>query len=394
MEYKKCNQSKRDDYFEISYNFAVKNIKNKNNVKKRDIINRIRRLRKISMDKSIPPPFPNGWYAIEESKNVAVGQAISVSCLGEQFVVFRSTTNMQIFVLDAYCPHMGANLGIGGVVIGEKIQCPFHHWSFNGTNGECSNIPYSSCKPKSIKIKKWVAKECNDYIFVWYSKEDCENLQWDLPIIDEIESKRFVYHGRNEFLVNCHIQDIPENGADLAHFSAIHGDSLIAGNQPQFKWSACLGHHNWNAIWLPETETKHLSKIFLQHSMRLFGKIDICSMDVSGNQIGPAFVVLHINTAFGSIIITQVVTPIEPLTQKVVHRFYGSRLSAPFMKFLIFAESVMFERDMNIWNHKTFVNSPCLVKEDRLIKSYRNWFGQFYSSNSKTFKEAYESSEW
>lgn len=76
---------------------------------KKSAVNRARKLRKIGT--KIPPPYPNGWFAIVESKEVKPGTAKNVDCLGENFVVFRSQTNNEVFVLDAYCPHMGANLG-------------------------------------------------------------------------------------------------------------------------------------------------------------------------------------------------------------------------------------------------------------------------------------------
>lgn len=63
--------------------------------------------------------------------------------MGENFVIFRSAVTKQVYVLDAYCPHMGANLGIGGVVNGECIKCPFHHWNFDGKDGSLVDIPYS-----------------------------------------------------------------------------------------------------------------------------------------------------------------------------------------------------------------------------------------------------------
>lgn len=47
-----------------------------------------------------------------------------------------------------------------------------------------------------------------------------------------------------------------------------------------------------------------------------------------------------------------------------------------------------------VWNHKQFADKPLLMKEDRLIKSYRNWYGQFYSDNSTSFTMAKESLEW
>lgn len=61
---------------------------------------------------------------------------------GQELVVFRDTKGLA-HVLDAYCPHMGANLGVGGRVVGDCIECPFHGWKFRGHDGKCMEIPYS-----------------------------------------------------------------------------------------------------------------------------------------------------------------------------------------------------------------------------------------------------------
>ena len=47
------------------------------------------------------------------------------------------------YVLDAYCPHLGANIAIGGHVIGDCLECPFHGWQFRGADGKVTKIPYS-----------------------------------------------------------------------------------------------------------------------------------------------------------------------------------------------------------------------------------------------------------
>lgn len=110
-----------------------------------------------------------------ESINVRCGQAISVDVLGlfilfsfyrslhrqknqqnldrmfvfnfnfsgQNFVVFR-TESGEVHIFDAYCPHLGANLGVGGIVKDDCIECPFHQWSFRASDGECTNIPYST----------------------------------------------------------------------------------------------------------------------------------------------------------------------------------------------------------------------------------------------------------
>lgn len=78
-----------------------------------------------------------------------MSEAIFIKCLGEQLVIYR-TQNNKVFIVDAYCPHLGANLGIGGRVDGDCIVCPFHQWSFRGSDGKCTKIPYST----SGKLRK------------------------------------------------------------------------------------------------------------------------------------------------------------------------------------------------------------------------------------------------
>lgn len=108
---------------------------------------------KRTVSKKIPPPFPNGWFAIAESSEIKPGTAKSINCLGENFVLFRSTESFEIFILDAFCPHMGANLGVGGIVKGDCIECPFHQWKFRGEDGSCDEIPYSQSLKESKLVK-------------------------------------------------------------------------------------------------------------------------------------------------------------------------------------------------------------------------------------------------
>ena len=111
-------------------------------------------------------------------------------------------------------------------------------------------------------------------------------------------------------------------------------------------------------------------------------------------QIGPGYVVLNLKSFFGSLVVLQTVTPIEPLKQKLSHYFYASRLFGFFMKFFIFGETVQVARDAMIWDNKTFVRNPILPKEEKQIKLYRNWFSQFYSQNSKSFQDAHNDLSW
>ncbi|KAH8263892.1 hypothetical protein KR044_005126, partial [Drosophila immigrans] len=379
-----------DIFTDCQVSNSKKNIKSKN---KQIAINRLRNYRSAGT-KDLPPPYPNGWYGVLESSNLSVEKPVYISCLGQHFVIYRTKT-FNVFVLDAYCPHLGANMGLGGRVVGDNIECPFHKWSFRGIDGRCTNIPYSSCVPSPIKVKKWISAEVNDHIFIWYNVEELEQ-PWTIPISDEVQTKKMVYHGRNEFYVNCHIQEIPENGADLAHFAAIHKRSLMSGGfDLKENLLTNFAYHDWKARYVRiATEVKHIAEVNLSHSIVLFNKVKCFQINVIGKQLGPSYVHLFLHSPmFGNFQIFQTITPLEPLLQKVTHRFYASRLMAPIMKILICGESIMFERDMNIWNHKIYRSNPQLVVEDSTLKKFRKWYSYFYSANSNTFHNS-ENLHW
>ena len=92
--------------------------------------------------KTFPPQYPNGWFKLCNADKLDNGKIVSISALGKEFVVFKGI-NGQVGVLDAYCKHLGANLGQGGCVIDNCIKCPFHGWEFD-QSGKCLKIPYTN----------------------------------------------------------------------------------------------------------------------------------------------------------------------------------------------------------------------------------------------------------
>ena len=90
----------------------------------------------------LPPVYPNGWFVMLYSDQLKSGGVQEVSALGLNLVAWRGESG-KAYVADAYCPHLGAHLGVGGKVAGECITCPFHGWQFQGETGCLAKIPYS-----------------------------------------------------------------------------------------------------------------------------------------------------------------------------------------------------------------------------------------------------------
>src|SRR5437016_3033612 len=81
--------------------------------------------------------YPASWYPFCAERSLRRGP-LTRALLGREMVGF-CTASGTITVLDARCAHMSADLGRGRVV-GEALQCPFHHWEY-ATDGRCQRIP-------------------------------------------------------------------------------------------------------------------------------------------------------------------------------------------------------------------------------------------------------------
>jgi phenylpropionate dioxygenase-like ring-hydroxylating dioxygenase large terminal subunit len=81
--------------------------------------------------------FINFWYAAEWSAKVGA-EPLRLRMLGQSFVLFRDAAGV-VHCLASVCPHRGGSLA-GGRLRGDRIECPYHGWQFDGT-GRCLKIP-------------------------------------------------------------------------------------------------------------------------------------------------------------------------------------------------------------------------------------------------------------
>ncbi|XP_018422763.1 PREDICTED: cholesterol 7-desaturase-like [Nanorana parkeri] len=350
-------------------------------------------VRKRRKKGDLPPVYPNGWYLLLDSHLLEPGTVQNLTACGEQVAVYR-TMDGNVYVLDAYCPHLGANLAVGGRVVGDCLECPFHGWQFHGKDGKCVSIPYAEKVPEFAKITKWPSCEINGMVFMWYH---CDHIEptWTIPEQEEITSKKWVYRGRTEHYVNAHIEEIPENAADVAHLAFLHEPNILSGGDLRYTKSRLweFARHSWKVQWEAEpAPNNHCSKMTLSHGLLVFGiHFSVLDLNVVARQVGPGVVMLTFKHSFlGQGMILHCVTPVEPLLQKVSHSIYYQKNVPAFIpRFIMMAECTQFERDVMVWNNKKYLSKPLLVKEDAAIAKHRRWYSQFYSENSPrlTFQE-------
>jgi cholesterol 7-dehydrogenase len=144
-----------------------------------------------------------GWFWLIDSYNLARGDVKFIQHCGRDVVLFRGH-NGKPYVLEAYCAHMGGNLGVGGTVRDNTcIECPFHGWIYDGetgagifsdgdnkiarkvdtfkyidierceSNGEKSpDYLQKIAENQEIKLKRYECREMNGSIFAWYHADE------------------------------------------------------------------------------------------------------------------------------------------------------------------------------------------------------------------------------
>jgi cholesterol 7-desaturase len=73
------------------------------------------------------------------------------------------------------------------------------------------------------------------------------------------------------------LQEIPENGADVAHLSQVHGPIMTAGVE-----------HDWSGQWNQHTdpEQAHVGILSLLHRIKLFGVfVPVLDLKVEAHQV-------------------------------------------------------------------------------------------------------------
>lgn len=203
-----------------------------------------------------PDPIFNTWYHLCDSEELVGDKVIEVRALGQVFALWR-TKDGKVVCQDAYCLHLGANLAVGGKVVDDCIQCPFHKWKFDAT-GAVVEVPYINDPKKCVTTRKLKTYPCEDWcglVMIYFHADDLPP-QFPLPafIPEEIEREGFKRHLKWDIgFKTLSPVDWVDQAGDHAHFNTLHADFLIP----------------WTTIPLPEW-FQRLVPLGITHSLQTF----------------------------------------------------------------------------------------------------------------------------
>lgn len=312
-------------------------------------------------------PFPKGWYRVALSSDLKKGVTKRVKACGQDIVLFRGKDG-QARGVHAYCPHLGADLSQGGVVVDNDIACPFHDWRFNG-EGRCVSIPYCDKIPPKARMRSFHLREQDGLVFCWYHPDDAKpeyeltegpfraNARWNKPL-------HFAW------TIRMHIQEVAENAVDVTHFPRVHAYA----ETPEIT---------------ELTYDKHSFVIDLV--ARRFGLKFVGDSSMRIRYTGLGVVNANVQSALSGKLKVEVgvfltTTPIDDehveICMLVRHRKSRFPLFDLAMRPLMRREIRMdFEGDIPIWEAKRYYTRPALCRDDGPIAQLRKWARQFYPNS-------------
>ena len=336
--------------------------------------------RRLPLNDALPSPFPEGWYFIGTREAVLKAKLIQKTWMGENIIVWCDGAG-RVCVSEAYCPHLGADLGPagGGCVRDGRLVCPFHGYEFDAT-GQCVATPYAP-PPKTAKLRVFETQEVNGLIFAWWGIGG-RAPHWSLPVVPpeqdgwsnfEIKTLRFPGHP----------QDTAENVVDLAHLRYVHG------------------YANVNPVLEVAVEGASLEAHFdFKRVRRIAGMANLtfdCSARVKVLGLGYSYVQVHEQSigmdlriwilatpVDGNLIDMTLVTQVKEISNPK-RRFAGlgflpTKMRAPIMnRFISSQQKDDVMQDVVIWSRKQYRSRPRLCRSDGKIMPFRAYCAQFYA---------------
>ncbi len=156
-----------------------------------------------------------GWYIACASRELPRGRVTGRTLCGQRVVLFRGEDGTPR-CLDAFCPHMGADLGIG-TVRGNTLRCFFHHWSYDG-EGTCVDIPCQKAIPPSARLQAYAVEEKYGFLWVWPES----TAPHPVPDFEGLEGMETVTRAGRAFERTCHHHVCMINGIDPQHLRTVH----------------------------------------------------------------------------------------------------------------------------------------------------------------------------
>jgi 3-ketosteroid 9alpha-monooxygenase subunit A len=316
--------------------------------------------------KAPPQRYARGWHCLGLAQEYKDGKPHSINIFGTRLVIFQGESG-KLNVLDAWCPHMGADLALGDIK-GESVQCRFHGWKW-GADGVCNHIPYSNRIPPKARIKAWPTVEENHMLFVWNDPEGHgPTPDVAIPRIAQCSDEGWSGWSLVKWKIDNNCRELIDNIADMAHFVSVHGSD--------------------NVVYFADIFENHkATQVMVGMNSKLGGSNEYLTTIAS--YFGPAYQITHMFGSMGGYPVESILlnshTPIDANSFELrfgvmVKKFPGMTQDAcdAMVKQYVDLTNKAFGEDVQIWHNKVRIDNPLLCEGDGPVYQNRQWYEQFY----------------
>ncbi len=316
------------------------------------------------------PRYARGWHMVGWSDEFEVAKPVARDYFGKRIAFYRGEDGL-VRAMDAFCPHLGADLS-AGTVHGTVLQCPFHNWRFNG-EGQCVSIPYCDKIPPRAKTQAYVTKEINDTVLIWHDHENSAP-EYDILQTPEYGAKGWTpkWH-RFKITIKTHPREVMENVVDKGHLLPIHGFDVDQ--------------------WLPVWNGYMCGELTWGKHTRLAADAQNDKLYVRSISHGPAYQYTwqaQDSKQFDSLILTAWC----PIDENTLEYWFGVIVRANTEQFTpaMLEEAAKgyckasydaFMEDVYIWERKLYRPEPALCAGDGPLAQLRRWYTQFYTDRAQ-----------
>lgn len=317
----------------------------------------------------LPHSIPFGWYFVAYADDLKSGDVKPLHYFEREMVLFR-TESGEPALLEAYCVHLGAHLGHGGHVDGETIRCPFHAWAYD-SKAIVTDVPYAKQIPPKIKdkpcIHSYPVVEKNKVIWAWYHPDNIE--PWfDVMEHDEIANPEWVDLKKFDWEIATNVQEIAENGVDVAHFKYVHSMDAVPEGETTYeghvRQSKAQGPRE---VPQPDGSTKTI----------------MSGVHTIQNGAGQKFTRI---SGLSETLLMVLVTPVTREKVELRFAFTHKDFAEDSMEYQVAQAAIAstigqsgVAGDIPIWDYKIHRAEPVLCDGDGPIMQYRKYFAQFYA---------------
>ena len=317
-------------------------------------------------------PFPEGWYVVEESRELACGELKERKWLGRTIVYWRDLHG-DVCVADGICPHLGSHLGpaAGGKLNNGNLVCPFHGFEYD-VSGKC--VRARDVKPpRSAELTRFAVAETSGLIFA-YSGGNLDNPRWKTPVFpDDILAR-----GIRRMTFRAHPQTTSENSVDINHLEEVHGYTHLK----KLRDTEVCGPFLFSAYsFTRKMLTFGLRKVNFDVEIQ----IGVWGLGVSTVNVSTEYGILArqwvLSTPIdGEMIEMWLIVDIRKLPNwwwlKSLLRTPAAKLAS---QLAVNDLEIEVSKDAVIWDKQNYRSRPAYSASDRDISLFRRYCQQFYS---------------